>query len=192
MNEQEQKNVEDNHDAHVDGDINSLPEGHAQRPQRHAPWSSSKIFTTFIVVAVACIILLAFIKSNWSQPNPRLSGQPSAQPAATLPPESDANRQITTAQVDDKGGDWYIISNHTNKCEPDEGPAKMMATFKQAGMPYEVIDDVVEGGKPMQVRLQVRDSAEALQAVFYRGKARCQAQADKMKQSTDSELNRYK
>lgn len=100
---------------------------------------------------------------------------------------------MPASQDDDKDVDWYIIENYTGKCKKDEGPAKTMETFKAGGMPYEVKDDIIGvSGKPLQVSVVVRDGVEAMQAVFYRGKERCQEQVDKKKQATDAELNRYK
>jgi hypothetical protein len=104
-------------------------------------------------------------------------------------------QQQTTPQnalSNDKVGDWYVIENDMGKCKPDKGPASLIKSLKSLGQPYQVREDVVEGNRPMQVRLLLNDGYEAGEIIYYRGKARCQTAADKKKQTTDSELNRYK
>ena len=148
-----------------------------------------------LLVVVACVAIIAYLKPSSSTRIPEREVE-----TMTFLPLSSVTQQSASATPrtdslvasDDKGGDWFVIGNYTGKCEKDEGPAKTMEKFKAAEIPYEVKDDVVEAGKPMQVRVVVHDGVESMQAVFYRGKARCQEQLDKKKQATDTGLNRYK
>lgn len=100
--------------------------------------------------------------------------------------------QTVSTQSNDISGNWYAIQNVTGECKEDEGPAALMKSLKTLGQPCQVIDDVVEGGKPVQVKLIINDGVESVQAIYYRGKERCQAAANKRQQDTDAELNKYK
>jgi hypothetical protein len=103
-----------------------------------------------------------------------------------------APAQETIPLTDDVGGDWYVISNYTGECKPDEGPADMIKNLKTLGQPYQIKEDVVEGNRPMQVRLLLNDGFESGQIIYYRGEARCKAAASAKQQAVDAELNRYK
>ena len=141
------------------------------------------------MIAAACIATIAYLKPSNETRIPVRETEP---PLIAQQAEAAKPAVVTLAVSDDKGGDWYVIENHSGKCKPDEGPADMIKSLKTLGQPYEIKEDVVEGNRPMQVSLFLSDGVESGQMVYYRGKARCQAQADKRKQSTDSELNRYK
>jgi len=43
-----------------------------------------------------------------------------------------APAQETIPLTDDVGGDWYVISNYTGECKPDEGPADMIKKLKNS------------------------------------------------------------
>lgn len=157
--------------------------------------TTNKISNTVktVLIVGACFAIIAVLRPSRTVPNSEL-------PAAPQPPThtiiSSVSQQPAPAQpianVDDKGGDWYAIQNGTGKCIKDEGPAEMMKNLKTLGQPYQVKEDVVEGNRPMQVRLILNDGFESGQIIYYRGESRCQAAANQKQQSTDAELNRYK
>lgn len=149
-----------------------------------------------LLIGTACIAAIAYLRPSDSIPN---SGRevdiaPEFSPLSSVTQQQKLTRPPTETAIasDDKGGDWFVIENHSGKCKPDEGPADMIKSLKTLGQPYKIKEDVVEGNRPMQVSLFLSDGVESGQMVYYRGKARCQAQADKKNQSTNSELNRYK
>lgn len=167
---------------------NGLPGNHVSLPPRvKKPMSGTNIAVIVVVAVAACITVLTVVQSSHSVP-----ASDSTAPVLITPPPAALPTGYVRPTAAPQDNQWYVVDSITGECKKDQGPAETIQTFKNAGMPYEVIDDVVEDGKPMQVRLQVRDGVEAMQAAFYRGKDRCQDQADKKKRATSEELNRYK
>lgn len=168
---------------------NGLPGNHVSLPPRvKKPMSGTNIAVIVVVAVAACITVLSVVQSSRSVP----ASDSTSTVLITPPPAAALPTGYVRPAAAPQDNQWYIVDPNTGECKNNQGPAEMMQTFKKAGLPYEVIDDVVEYGKPIQVRLQVRDGVEAMQAVFYRGKDRCQDQADKKKRATSEELNRYK
>lgn len=171
------------------------PASSAQKTSPDNPSATSLLsnISTMLVVFFVVLLLVKYLwpKSiNSTQQSVTHSGvMPPAQP--TQPTQPIQPKQPQDLQ-DDKGGDWYVIQNITDKCVPDEGPAEMIKNLKTLGQPYQVVEDIVEGDKPMQVRLLLNDGVESGQIVYYRGKSRCEAQVLKKKQANDAELERYK
>lgn len=168
---------------------NGLPGNHVSLPPRvKKPMSGTNIAVIVVVAVAACITVLTVVQSSHSVP----ASDSTATVLITPPPSAALPTGYVRPTAAPQDNQWYVVDSITGECKKDQGPAETIQTFKNAEMPYEVIEDVVEDGKPMQVRLQVRDGVEAMQAVFYRGKDRCQDQADKKKRATSEELNRYK
>ncbi|MBW4056711.1 MAG: hypothetical protein HIU83_15185 [Proteobacteria bacterium] len=142
-----------------------------------------------LLIGATCVAIIAYLRPSPSVSNAEREVEP---PLVTKQTESIKPTAASSAVSDDKGGNWFVIENITGKCKPDEGPADMIKSLKTLGQPYEVKEDVVDGDKPMQVRLLLNDGVESGKIVYYRGKTLCQAQADKKKESTESELDRYK
>jgi len=67
-----------------------------------------------------------------------------------------------------------------------------MKNLRTLGQKYDVVDDIVEDGKPMKVRLNMEEGLTTYSITYYRGKALCQADAKERKQTLDAEINRYK
>lgn len=97
-----------------------------------------------------------------------------------------------TASSAEKKDGWYAVDRFSGQCIKDKGPAEMIKSLKIVGVQYTAKDEVVENGKPMQVRLILDDGVTAGQIIYYRGMDRCKAQAAKNKRSNDAELNKYK
>ena len=80
-----------------------------------------------LLIGTACIATIAYLRPSDSIPN---SGREvdiadgfsplssvTQQPKSTRPPTD------TAIASDDKGGDWFVIENHSGKCKPDEAPS---------------------------------------------------------------------
>jgi hypothetical protein len=149
-----------------------------------------------LLIGAACIATIAYLMPSGSLTNAESENKsaPAFTPISSVSQQTEAIKPTVDAPVthENKGGTWYVIENSTGKCKADEGPVEMMKSLKALGQPYEVKEDVVEGNRPMQVSLLLNDGNESGQIVYYRGKTRCRAQADKKKRSTDAEFNRYK
>lgn len=138
---------------------------------------------TVIIVIAAIIALLGFFIIN----NPELFDKKTA--GASTASILNTPKSSHIAETDNR---WFIIENVTGKCRPDEGPAKMIKNLQALGQPYNIIDDDIVDGKPLQVRLLLHDGFESGQIVYYRGENRCKEQATINKQANDLELNKYK
>ncbi|MDD2321314.1 MAG: hypothetical protein PHO83_14815 [Geobacteraceae bacterium] len=144
---------------------------------------------TGLVVVVVIVVIIGF-RAAVDSKSKKLKNTDQVTVSETLLQQQ--NQSANSSLIDEKGGDWYIIENYTGNCKPDEGPSDMIKNLKALGQPYQIVEDIIEGGRPMQVRLLLSDGYESGQIIYYRGQTRCQSEADKKKQSTNLELNRFK
>lgn len=147
------------------------------------------IETGCVAIALVLIFLCFFIVNN-----PDLfkkKGQETIIKSAVAA-KPDTEKAPVRAKPTSKDNRWYIINNDSGKCAKSEGPSELIKVFRALGQSYEIVDDVVEDGKPMQVRILFKDPSGAFQLAYYRGKKCCINEALNYKRTSDKEVNRYK
>ena len=86
---------------------------------------------------------------------------------------------------------WYAVSNETGKCIKDEGPASFIKILQELKEHYEVSDDVIEYGIPIQVTVKVYQGLDGQAITYYRGKNLCDSVLNAKNSKKQAEMDKY-
>jgi len=85
---------------------------------------------------------------------------------------------------------WYAPNNLTQECTQSEGPGKLIEMMQTLQKPYTSTDEEKVGDTITVVRLDIPSEGGGVR--YLRGKDRCEAYVNALKQVNKGEVDKYK
>ena len=114
--------------------------------------------------------------------------QPTAKDELRIPPSGAEEKQSEQKTIEEKK-DWYAINLLEDRCK-EYSVAATIRAYQTIHTPYQVIDDKIENGRPVQVT--IKDLSDSTYMTFYYGIERCQEALKGKNVKNEKELEKYK